>query len=280
MGMGSWIWLCAWLGSLLHLAVDWVPSQLSPTAHVGAEVRRELPGSVFTVRSSVGHHTRLMTARGPVHLWRPAGYDPRTAGTIVYVHGYYTDVDSAWLGHDLEGQFSRSGRNALYICPEAPSAFTDPVSWESLTDLFSMVEAHGRVDIPSGPVVAVAHSGGFRTLVPWLGSGLVDSVILVDALYGQEDAFVSWLRQGGNEARHLTLVSTSMTRRIQNLMAPIADRVVFDAIPAEPQTGATSRQHRLRFYRSQYGHMELITEGKALPVLIGNSLLSPVHIKG
>ncbi|MHB8872235.1 MAG: hypothetical protein ACYC8T_00980, partial [Myxococcaceae bacterium] len=30
-----------------------------------------------------GAHLRFGTTRGPVHVWRPAGYDPLTAGTVV-----------------------------------------------------------------------------------------------------------------------------------------------------------------------------------------------------
>ena len=39
----------------------------------------------------------LATAHGPVHVWVPAGYHPDGAAIVLYVHGYYTGVDKAWI---------------------------------------------------------------------------------------------------------------------------------------------------------------------------------------
>ena len=68
-----------------------------------------------------GVHLRIGTERGVVHAWWPKGYRHRSAGTVVYLHGYYTDVDQAWADHRLVEQFKKSGRNALFLAVEAPS---------------------------------------------------------------------------------------------------------------------------------------------------------------
>ena len=78
-------------------------------------------GSVATDIEADGTHYRVQTEHGPVHLFRPAGYDRRTAGVVVYVHGLYTSVDQAWKDHRLATQFAASGANALFIVPEAQS---------------------------------------------------------------------------------------------------------------------------------------------------------------
>src|SRR5215831_17903787 len=69
-----------------------------------------------------GDHWRIKSERGVIHVWRPRGYDPSTAGTIIYVHGYYTDVETAWTKHRLPEQFDGSGKNALFIVAEAPQS--------------------------------------------------------------------------------------------------------------------------------------------------------------
>ena len=46
--------------------------------------------------ADTSQHTRLRTPNGAVHVWKPAAYDPSTAGIVIYVHGYYVDVDDAW----------------------------------------------------------------------------------------------------------------------------------------------------------------------------------------
>jgi len=51
---------------------------------------------VTTDIEAEGTHYRVQTEHGPVHLFRPAGYDRRTAGIVVYVHGLFTRVDQAW----------------------------------------------------------------------------------------------------------------------------------------------------------------------------------------
>src|SRR5262249_5301326 len=43
-----------------------------------------------------GVHWKIKTDIGFIHVWHPKGYEPRSAATIVYVHGYYTDADTAW----------------------------------------------------------------------------------------------------------------------------------------------------------------------------------------
>ena len=59
-----------------------------------------------------------------MHVWVPPSYDRATAGTVVYVHGYWTDADGAWRDYSLARQFRASHQNALFIVPDAPSATT------------------------------------------------------------------------------------------------------------------------------------------------------------
>src|SRR5512133_1400020 len=56
-------------------------------------------------------HFRLRSRHGPIHVWHPAGYDPKSAATVVYVHGYFADVDDAWSEYRLRDQFAASELN-------------------------------------------------------------------------------------------------------------------------------------------------------------------------
>ena len=82
-----------------------------------------------------GKHFRIRTTRGAVHVWVPPDYDRETAGTVVYVHGYYTDADGAWREHELARQFKASRQNAMFIVPDAPAGNEDEVQWPALKDL-------------------------------------------------------------------------------------------------------------------------------------------------
>src|SRR5262245_31260647 len=148
---------------------------------------------------AAGTHIRIATSRGPVHVWMPAGYKRRTAQTIIYVHGYFTDVDGAWTKYHLPEQFAMSGINAMFIACEAPSVYESPVVWSSLSELLSTVEVETGLRRPRGRVVAIGHSAAFRTLTTWLDDPILDTLILFDAAY-EIDQFVSWI-QGGPDRR-------------------------------------------------------------------------------
>lgn len=213
---------------------------------------------------------RLETVHGPVYVWTPPGYRADTAGIAVYVHGYYTDVDDAWRDHDLAEQFAASGRNALFIVPEAPAGGHQAVSWEQLGDLLREVRRHGALVMPWGPVVVLGHSGAYRTLLAWLDDRQLEHVVILDGLYGNEQPFLDWLDRGGSARRRLTLIGLDTLRWTE--LVTHAESHALDWIPEDPaDVPAAARAARLLHIRSQFSHMELITAGKALPVLLAMS---------
>jgi pimeloyl-ACP methyl ester carboxylesterase len=141
-------------------------------------------------------HSRLVTEHGPVHVAIP----PRTAQvTVVYVHGFWTDVDDAWGQHRLAEQLG--GVDAVVIAPEAPSGPGQKVRWPRLDALLEEVEARTGVHLPQ-TVIAIGHSGAYRTLEGWASDERVKSVVLLDAFYGSAQP---WERFGGDlriVARH------------------------------------------------------------------------------
>ena len=58
-------------------------------APAGARATRARPQKL-----NGGIHQRLGTRNGPIHLFRPARYDRRTAGIVIYLHGYYVHADA------------------------------------------------------------------------------------------------------------------------------------------------------------------------------------------
>src|SRR5262245_5588092 len=225
-----------------------------------------------------GTHWRFETWNGPVHVWRPPRYAAAHAAVVVYVHGYYIDVDRAWKEHRLAEQFAASGLNALFVAPEAPSGVGQPVLWPGLATLFVEIEKHLDLQVPRGPVVAIGHSGAYRTLVNWLDYRPLERVILLDALYDYEDQFEAWLKERGRTAarRKLTLVVGKSTLEPSMRLVGELHRLAASApeIPDRPeQLSRRQRQAKLLHMRSQFGHFELVTDGKAIPVLLGATAL-------
>jgi hypothetical protein len=216
-----------------------------------------------------GRHWRIKTGQGAVHVWVPPGYDRDNAGTVVYVHGYFTDSDGAWRDHDLPKQFSASRQNAMFIVPDAPAANEQRVQWPALTDLRRAV-TRANIRMPAGPIVVMGHSGAFRTVMQWVDHRLVDQIILLDALYAGEAAFDGFIRSGKHADEHKMIVVGAGTAQDS---AEFAKKYKFavarEGFPAS--LGAFSkgeRRAKLLYVRSQYDHMSIVTSQKVIPLLL------------
>lgn len=225
-------------------------------------------------QDSRARHQRFRTPHGAVHVWTPRGYDAASAGIVLYVHGYFTDVDRAWRDHHLARQFADSGINALFIACEAPAAPGDGVSWTSATALLAQVETSLDEPLPSGPVVAVGHSGAHRTLSAWVSEGdSIDTIGLLDALYGEKPEIRDWIQ--GSEQRRLIDVGEDTRPWTDELHASLPETMVFPGFPPRRKGHLEgARTARIVYVRSQLGHMPLVTGGVALPMVLRASRIA------
>jgi hypothetical protein len=209
-------------------------------------------------------HLRFSTANGPVHVYIPDGYDRARAGTVIYVHGFFANVDQAWNRYHLADQFAASGLDALFIACEAPTSGDDPVAWPSLADLLSAVREHLGEPLPPGPIVAVGHSGAHITLRGWLAEPQLDTVVLLDALYGEVEEFKAWLEASNNH--RLIDVGGGETRAwTEQLHARFPESVVLDGLPAHLER---LRSARIVYIRADVDHMDVIEGGVVLPKVL------------
>ena len=224
--------------------------------------------------SAQARHHRLMTSHGPVHVWTPAGYDAATAGIVLYVHGYFTDVDHAWTEHHLARQFADSGLNAVFIACEAPDGPRDPVSWASAHDLMEAVASSLDETLPDGVVLAVGHSGAHRTLAAWAEAGDdLDAIALLDALYGDQPEIRSWIE--GSVDRRLIDVSNLTRPWADRLHEELPETLIFDRFPPGDRGHLRgARTARVVYVHSQIGHMPLVTGGVALPMVLRASRIA------
>jgi hypothetical protein len=218
-----------------------------------------------------GKHVRLATKHGPVHVWMPKGYEPRRAETIVYVHGYFVDVDEAWRAYKLEAQFASSAINAMFIAPEAPVSAQGAISWTSLSELLDTVERGLAEKLPRRRVVAMGHSGAHRTLRTWLGdpvaAQLIDTVVLVDAAYVEIDEFKDWIL--GDPKRRLIDIGDDTRVWTDKLHADLPETVVLEEFPSvEDGIPREAARARILYIKSSVGHFPLVTSGWALPMVL------------
>lgn len=173
--------------------------------------------------------------------------------TVIYIHGYYVTTDEAVEKYKLFDQLKASGVNATYIVPSAPQSNEEPVYFPTLDALLSLVASAGYS--LSGPVVVIAHSGGFRTVLKWLSSPRVKAVALLDALYASAvTPITNWVRAGGR----LLLIAAPSTGAA---MATLASKV-----PS------------VEFIQSGASHMALVTSGNWIPDAVRRLALTGKNI--
>jgi hypothetical protein len=211
-------------------------------------------------RVRAGRHWRLATARGAVHVWTPVDYDAATAATVVFVHGYWVDTDDAWESYQLPQQFALSGINAMFIAPDAPWAKWKPLAWPSLTELVRTVASQLDVAMPTKRLVVAGHSGAYRTLAVWLANPMLDTVVLLDAVYA-EYSFVPWVQMSKQHRLINIVYETGRFSDYLHRLLPSTRRV--DGLPL---TGLPDA--RILYVKTDVGHWQLITGGVALPLAL------------
>ena len=254
-------WGVIWLGGAL---ADNAPAPATPDAHV------------LTIAAKAGRHVRIDGPRGAIHVWIPPGYRPETGATILYIHGYYDDTDTAYIGHRLPEQFAMSAVNAMFIMPEAPNGQGKPVLYPSLSEVLRLVEDKTGVQRGMALTAAVGHSGAYRTINAWLDEPLLDQVVMIDAMYGNEEIMEAWLR-ASPQHRLITVAEDTLPYNEQ-FMRDMPETFIVDRVPPTYDTWpAQARTARVVYVRAQYYHMPLVTEGIVLPALLR---LLPVELLG
>jgi hypothetical protein len=214
-----------------------------------------------------GQHWRFVTAHGPVHVWIPKGYDERRAETIVYVHGFYVHVDDAWKTYKLETQFAGSAINAMFIACEAPASGAEPVSWDSLADLLAAVEKGIGQPWPKRRIVTIGHSGAWRTLLGWLDEPQIDTVVLVDAAYGEIEEYKNWVL--ASDKHRLIDIGDDTREWTDKLHAELPESYVLEDFPSlEDGIPREAQRSRIVYIKSHLGHFPLVTNGTALPMIL------------
>lgn len=244
-----------------------------------------------------------------VIVFVPAHYRYREAdgvAALVHFHGHDTTAERAMAAHALREQLADSRQNALLVAPQLAFFAADSAcgKLESLGGFGRMLHGAivtaartGRVtlgdtafpaDAPIGTVCVSAHSGGYHAAACVLRDGGIDvrETYLFDALYGEVEAFASWVasRRGEPLHRRHKLVSYytegGATQANNGLLRA---RLLRDGVTcaSEMEEGSLSRRDLSRadavFARSGEWHSNVAWETNALRDCLFASAL-PRHL--
>ena len=224
-----------------------IPFDVAPFPYYGKVADADTP--FFDVRDAGSGLRGHTTTRGEVYwevetyrerrvlLHIPAGFNPaRPALMVVYFHGQGATLERDVLGRQqVARQVTESGLNAVLVAPQFALDAADSSSgnfWRPGVFARFLDEAAGRLATLAGepglarvlraaPVVLVAYSGGYQPAAYALDRGGADQrmrgVILLDALYGQEDKFARWITARGREVFFASVYTESTLENQQRL---------------------------------------------------------------
>lgn len=226
----------------------------------------DAPGPIASAVAA-GRHVRIEGPRGPIHVWIPRGYHADSGATVIYIHGYFDNADTAWSAHQLPEQFAMSALNAVFIVPEAPVAQRVAVNYPDLGELLRIVEDNTGVTRGAALTVAMGHSGAFRTLQEWFDEPLLDQLVMVDAMYGDEDQVIAWYK--ASPRHRLIMVGEDTVLATESVAAKLPEAKILDRFPPTYELWpADAKTAKLVYVRAQYAHMPLVNEGIVLPSLL------------
>jgi hypothetical protein len=178
-------------------------------------------------------------------------------------------ADQAWKSHRLPQQFRSSRQNAMFVVAEAPQSNQDAITWQALGDLKRAVR-RGGIRLPDGPSIVIGHSGAFRTIAKWLDNRLLAEVILLDALYGREADFEQFIDSGKRAGEHkLIIVAAGTVDNARAFARKFRYAAVREKIPdSYAKLSKREKRSKLLYLRSQYGHTEIVSGGKVIPLVL------------
>ena len=162
-------------------------------------------------------------------LYLPAGYDPqRPALIVLFLHGQGATLErDVATRQAVPRQLAESGQNFALVAPQlavdaadsSAGNFWQPGHFATYIDEAAerLMRLYGDRRVGShfnqSPVVVVAYSGGYLSAAYALERGGADhrikGVILMDALYGDEDKFAAWVAARRRQAFLLSAYSES-----------------------------------------------------------------------
>ena len=225
------------------------------------------PEHPLTTAAKAGRHIRIDGPRGAIHVWIPPSYRADTGATVIYIHGYFDNADTAYANHRLAEQFAMSAVNAMFIVPEAPSARMQPINYPNLSEVIRLVEDQTGVTRGMALTAAVGHSGAWRTINAWLDEPLLDHIVMIDAMYANEEVMETWLR-ASPQHRLITIGEDTLTWNEQ-FVRDMPETFVVDRVPPTYDTWPPeAKTARIVYVRAQFKHMPLVTEGVVLPSVL------------
>lgn len=209
-------------------------------------------------------------------IYVPTYFKPeRSTRLVFWFHGWGNNIDSACKQYALLDQVESSGRNMVFIFPEGPKNAPDsyggkleqPQVFQALVSevLAKLKEGHFIKNKASRYSITLAgHSGAYRVISRIINQTPVDEVILFDAMYGGNDAYLQWLSVPEHRFINIYTKDGGTFENSQWIMKQLSDSLHIPFIKCneeEVNPAMLSTNQKLFIYSSK-GHNEVITNNR------------------
>lgn len=186
----------------------------------------------------------------------PRGFDPaRPFQIVVFFHGHNAELRRTVLGElQIARQIDAAGPNLLLIAPQlardaadsAPGKLYRRLGLKRLLEeagplLARRIAGLSPARLRRAPIVLAAYSGGYRATAYCLERGGVTSrirgIVLLDALYGEQDRLARWIERGAGFAFMLGGPSTAIGHEALRRRLTAAGHATLDALPRRLKRG-------------------------------------------
>lgn len=196
---------------------------------------------------------------------------------VLWFHGWNNNIDSADNFYGLTEQFSKAGRNAIFIFPEGPKNAPDSYGGKLerpemftlfINDLLKKLESikalpkNKQYTINDCSITLAGHSGAYRVISKIIQYNKIDEILLFDAMYGGNDAYLHWIAE--NKKHRFIQIYTKDGGTFENtnlIMNQLKDSLKVDILSVKEQELKMEdlRNGKPLFIFSENEHNEVIT---------------------
>lgn len=209
-------------------------------------------------------------------IYIPAKYKPeRSLRLVFWFHGWGNNIDSACRQYALLEQVEASGHNLVFVFPEGPKNAPDsyggkleqpPVFQALVSEVLGKLKKEHLVknNARHYAITLAGHSGAYRVISRIINQTPVDEVILFDAMYGGNEAYLQWLSDPAHRFINIYTKEGGTFDNSQWIMKQLNDslHIPFVKCNEEDVKPAMLSTNQKLFIYSSKGHNEVITNNR------------------
>jgi predicted esterase len=230
-----------------------------------------------------GRHYDAITnySDSSILIYVPKGFSELSGkiNLVFWFHGWGNSIDSAINQHQLLQQFDASGRNAVFVFPEGPKNAPDsyggkleqPEIFQQLVrevgkKLYERV-IRAKIDynyLGVYDITLAGHSGAYRVISHIINKTPVSEVILFDAMYGGNDAYLQWLSVPEHRFINIYTKDGGTFDNSHLIMKQLTDslHIPMISLNEDDVNEKSLRDNKKLFLFSSKGHNEVITNNR------------------